>query len=170
MAKIKKLGRISNQRKALLRNQASYLLWHGKIRTTEAKAKALRSYVEKILTMAINTYEDTVKIEKDVVNAKGDKENKESINDWPNKLNARRKMAKRIYKVKETKQDGEKKSEFVERTKEIKDPLMEKIFNVHAPKYAERKKESGTGGGYTRILKVDRRKGDNSEMAIIELV
>ena len=49
-------------------------------------------------------------------------------------------------------------------------PLLEKIFNIYAPKYAERAKELGTKGGYTRIIKSGIRKGDNAEMAIIELI
>ena len=53
-----KLGRTAEQRKALLRNQASELLWHGKITTTKAKAKELKSYVEKIITKAIKVYDD----------------------------------------------------------------------------------------------------------------
>ncbi len=58
-----KLGRTAEQRKALLRNQASELLWHGKITTTKAKAKELKSYVEKIITKAIKVYDDNVEIE-----------------------------------------------------------------------------------------------------------
>ena len=49
-------------------------------------------------------------------------------------------------------------------------PLLEKIFNIYAPKYDARAKELGQKGGYTRILKVGARKGDNAEMAIIELI
>lgn len=168
--KIKKLGRATDQRLAVLRNQASYLLWYGKLETTVEKAKALKSYTEKLLTLAINTYEDTVKVEKTVVDAKGNKTTKEVINDGPAKLSARRQIMKKVYDIKEIKQEGEAKADFVKRTKDIKHPLMEKIFNVHAPKYAERKKESGQGGGYTRIIKIGNRKGDNAAMAIIELV
>ena len=52
-----KLGRTSEQRNAMLRNQASELLWYGKIETTAAKAKALQSYVEKIITKAMSVYD-----------------------------------------------------------------------------------------------------------------
>ena len=52
----RKLGRTSKERIALLRNPASQLLWYGKIETTAEKAKELRSYVEKLITKAINTY------------------------------------------------------------------------------------------------------------------
>ena len=53
-----KLGRTTEQRLAILRNQASQLLWYGKIETTEARAKELRPYVEKLITKAVNTYDD----------------------------------------------------------------------------------------------------------------
>lgn len=58
-----KLGRTSKERTALLRNQASQLLWYGKIETTAAKAKELRSYVEKLITKAVNTYDDNIEFE-----------------------------------------------------------------------------------------------------------
>ena len=70
-----KLGRTTEQRLAILRNQASQLLWYGKIETTAARAKELRSYVEKLITKAINTYDDVVEFE---VVAK-DKKGKEYI-------------------------------------------------------------------------------------------
>ena len=60
-----KLGLPTKERNALLRNQVSNLLWYGKIETTLAKAKSVRSKAEKILTLAINSYDDTVKAVKD---------------------------------------------------------------------------------------------------------
>ena len=53
MAGYRKLGRTSSQRKALLRNQVTNLLYHGKIKTTEAKAKEIRSIAEHLITMAV---------------------------------------------------------------------------------------------------------------------
>jgi ribosomal protein L17 len=70
----------------------------------------------------------------------------------------------------ELKAEGETKREYKARTKNIKHPLIEKIFNEIAPKYAERAKELGQGGGYTRIYLNGQRKGDAAETAIIELV
>ena len=80
MAQVKKLGRPTDQRMAVLRNQVSYLLWHWRIETTTEKAKAVRSAAEKILTLAINSYTDTVKVEKEGKNAKGQMVKKEFIN------------------------------------------------------------------------------------------
>ena len=59
MAQIKKLGLPTKERKALLRNQASYLLWHGKLETTTVKAKSVASYTEKVLTDGISDDEYT---------------------------------------------------------------------------------------------------------------
>ena len=66
-----KLGRTTKQRLAILRNQASQLLWYGKIETTAARAKELQSYVEKLITKAINSYDDVVEIEVVTKNNKG---------------------------------------------------------------------------------------------------
>ena len=170
MAAVKKLGRPTDERLAVLRNQATTLLWTGKVETTLEKAKAVRSYAEKLITLAINTYEDTVKANKTVVNAKGEKVEKEVLNDGPKKLAARRKLMAKLYDVKEQRAEKESKEAFEKRTQDVAHPLIEKIFNVYAPKYAKRKEELGQGGGYTRILKLGARRGDNAEMAIVKLI
>lgn len=165
-----KIGRPTKERTALLRNQVSYLLWNEKVETTLAKAKSVRSLAEKYITLAVNTYEDTVKTVKTVTNEKGVKVQQEFINDGPKKLNARRKMMAYLYDLQEVRGDKESKTAFRAKTKDINHPLIEKMFNVYAPKYAARAKELGQGGGYTRITKLGERRGDNAEMAIIELV
>ena len=170
MAQLKKLGRPTDERLAVLRSQATALLWYGKVETTLEKAKAVRSYAEKLLTLAINSYQDTVKVKKEVTNAKGEKVSKEVLNDGPKKLAARRKLMATLYDVQEQRADGESKTNFKKRTADVAHPLIEKIFNVYAPKYDKRKEELGQGGGYTRILKLGARQGDNAEMAIIKLI
>ena len=170
MAQLKKLGRPTDERLAVLRSQATALLWYGKVETTVEKAKAVRSYAEKLLTLAINSYQDTVTVKKQVVNAKGEKAEKEVVNDGPKKLAARRKLMAKLYDVQEQKADGESKAVFRKRTEDVAHPLIEKIFNVYAPKYAKRIEELGQGGGYTRVLKLGARRGDNAEMAIVELI
>ena len=139
--KVMKLGRTSTQRLAIMRNQATDLLMKGKIETTVARAKSLKSYVEKIITLAINSYEDVVTVKK------GDRE---VMNDGPAKLAARRKMFTMINKVKD------------ENGKNI--DLTAKLFGEYADKYKDRT------GGYTRILKLGQRRGDAAEMVILELV
>ena len=165
-----KLGRPSKERKALLRGLVSTLLWKGKVETTLAKAKATAREAEKLITIAINSYEDTTKVVKEVKGADGKKVKKEVLNDGPKKLNARRKIMAYVYDLQEQRKEKESKEAFKARIEGINHPLLEKIFNVHAPKYAKRAKELGQGGGYTRIIKLGMRKGDADEMAIVELV
>ena len=167
---MRKLNRPTDQRLAVMRSLATNLLWYGKIETTLAKAKDLRTYAEKIITKAINTYEDVVKVNKTVVDAKGAKSTKEVVNDGAKKLAARRDIMSKLYDIQEQRAEKESKADFVKRTEDIKHPLIEKIFNVYAPKYAKRNADNGVGGGYTRIVKLGTRNGDNAEMAIIELV
>ncbi len=166
----RKLGVNATQRVALLKNQASDLLWNGKLNTTEARAKEVASYVAKILTLAVNTYADTVETEVTVKDAKGKEVTKTLVKDGVKKLNARRKIMTLVNDLQEVKGFKESKPDFKKRTRAIKYPLIEKIFDEYAPKYAARKEEKGNGGGYTRIYKLGFRKGDAAEMALIELV
>ena len=165
-----KLGRTTEQRLAILRNQASQLLWYGKIETTAARAKEVRSYVEKLITKAINTYDDVVEFEVVAKDKKGKEIKTTSIKDGPKKLAARRAIMAKTYDLQEIKAFNEKKSDYKKRTEQIQHPLMEKLFNEIAPKYAQRKEELGQGGGYTRIYLLGERRGDAAEKAIIELV
>ena len=165
-----KLGRTTEQRLAILRNQASQLLWYGRIETTLARAKELQPYVEKLITKAINSYEDVVEIEVVAKDKKGKEVKTKSYKDGPKKLAARRYCMAKTYDLQEIKPFAEKKSDFKKRTGKVNHPLMEKLFNEIAPKYAERKEELGQGGGYTRIYRLGERRGDASEEAIIELV
>ena len=166
----RKLGVNSTQRKALLMNQASALLWHGKIETTLTRAKEVRSYAEKIITLAINTYEDTVEEKVTVSGEKGKEVTRTVVKDGAKKLAARRTIMAKLNDLQEVKGYKEKKSEYKARTADVKHPLIEKLFNEIAPKYAARKEEKGQGGGYTRIIKLDERRGDAAQMAILELV
>ena len=166
-----KLGVNATQRVALIKNQASALLWYGKIETTEARAKEVEKYVAKILTLAVNSYTDTVETEVTVTDEKGKESKKVLIKDGVKKLNARRKIITLVNDLQEVKGFKESKPDFKKRTKAVKSPLVEKIFDEYAPKYATRKEENnGVGGGYTRIYKLGFRKGDAAEKAIIELV
>ncbi|OBB36031.1 MULTISPECIES: 50S ribosomal protein L17 [unclassified Mycobacterium] len=108
-----RLGGSSSHQKALLANLATSLFEHGRIKTTEPKARALRPYAEKLITHA----------------KKGT-------------LHNRREVMKKI------------------RDKDIVHTLFAEI----GPFFADRE------GGYTRIIKVENRKGDNAPMAVIELV
>ena len=174
----RKLGKTTPQRKALLRNQVTNLLYHGKIKTTETRAKEVKRIAEKLITLAIkekdNFEEVTVKAKvarkdkdgkrvKEVVDGKKvtvyDEVEKTIKKDKPSRLHARREMLKVLYTVKEvpTEAAGRKKN-----TKEV--DLTAKLFDEIAPKYADR------NGGYTRIVKIGQRKGDGALEVLLELV
>ena len=165
-----KLGRTAEERVALLRNQASELLWYGKITTTKAKAKELQPYVEKIITKAIKVYDDNEETEVKTTDKKGKEITVKGVKDSPRKLAVRRELMGKLRDLQEVKPFAESKKAFKERTADIRHPLMEKLFNEIAPKYAQRAEEKGQGGGYTRIYTLGVRGGDNAEVAIIELV
>ncbi len=174
MAKYRKLGRRSDQRKALMRSQITALLYNGKIITTEAKAKEVRKDVEKLIALAVreaDNYEEvTVKAKvprkdkdgkrvKEVVDGKKrtvyDEVDKKIKKDLPSRLHARRQMLKVLYPVVAV---GDKKKD----RKQV--DLVDKLFTEYAPKYKNR------NGGYTRIVKIGQRKGDAAMLVVLELV
>ena len=178
MAKYRKLGRTSDQRKALLRSQVTALLYHGKIVTTEAKAKEVQKIAEGIIALAVKEKDnfEMVKVSAKVpVKGKDGKRVKEVVDgkkvtkfetvekeikkDLPSRLHARRQMLKVLYPVVEvpTAIAGKKKN-----TKEV--DLVAQIFDEVAPKYISR------NGGYTRIIKIGLRKGDAAMEVVLELV
>ena len=178
MAQYRKLGKKSDQRKALLRSQVTQLIFHGKIKTTEARAKEVRKIAEHLITLAIkekDNYEEiTVKAKearkdkdgkrvKEVVDGKKvtvyDEVEKTVKKDNPSRLHARREMLKVLYPVSEIPENTEGKKKAIQKV-----DLTEKLFDEYATKYADRK------GGYTRIVKIAQRKGDGALEVVLELV
>ena len=178
MAMYRKLGKKADQRKALLRNQVTQLLYHGSIRTTDARAKEVRKIAEHLITLAAkekdNFEEVTVKAKvarkdkdgrrvKEVVDGKKvtvyDEIDKKIKKDKPSRLHARREMLKVLYPVVEVPKDAAGKKAG---TKKV--DLTDKLFSEYGPKYA------GRQGGYTRIVKIGERKGDGALEVILELV
>ena len=170
MATERKLGRTASQRKAMLRNLTTNLLWYGRIETTEAKAKEVRSIVDKMITLAIREYDQSVEVEKEFYNEKKQIVKETFVNDLPSKLHARRLMMAYLYDIQEAKKDDENKADYKARTKDNKHPVVEKLFREYGPKYRARNQEKNCAGGYTRIYKLGPRRGDAAEMVIIELV
>jgi len=170
----RKLGRTTDHRMSMLKNLTTDLLVHGRIETTEARAKEVRGLAENLIALAIkekdNFEEVEVKVVKAKLDSKGNKElekvksknGKEYLRvvkeekmekrqkDMASRLNARRKIMAKTNKVKDA--EGNKID------------LPAKLFGELATKYEKR------AGGYTRILKLEQRKGDNAEKVIIELV
>ena len=178
MAGYRKLGRTSSQRKALLRNQVTNLLYNGKIVTTEARAKEVKKIAEGLIALAVKekdnyeTVKVTAKVAKKDADGKRVKEvvdgkkvtvyeevEKEIKKDKPSRLHARRQMLKVLYGVTAvpTAKAGRKKN-----TKSV--DMAAKLFDEIAPKYANR------NGGYTRIVKIGLRKGDAAMEVLLELV
>lgn len=166
MAEQRKLGKATDQRLALLKNQVSQLLWNGKLETTFARAKEVQKLAEKYITLAVNSYKDAVEVEKaKVVNGK--QTTVKVLNDGPKKLAARRTLMANLADLQEARLPKESGTEYKVRTKTVKHPLIEKIFNVYAPKFDKLAEEKGQKGGYTAIYKMNNRRGDAAEMALI---
>jgi len=178
MAGYRKLGRTATQRKAMLRNLTTNLLYFGKIETTETRAKEIKRSAEKLITLAKKEKDNfenvtvTAKVpQKDASGKRVKKEEngkkvtvfteveKTIQKDSPTRLNARRKMLSYFYPITEVPADGRKK-----RQNSVKIDMAAKMFDEIAPKYADR------NGGYTRIVKLGPRRGDGAPMVIIELV
>ena len=178
MAGYRKLGRTSSQRKAMIRSQVTALLYHGSIKTTEARAKEIRKVAEGLIALAVKEKDNfetvtvTAKVAKkdaegkrvkEVVNGKKvtvyDEVQKEIKKDKPSRLHARRQMLKVLYDVTEvpTAAAGKKKN-----TKSVDIPA--KLFDEVAPKYVSR------NGGYTSIVRIGQRKGDGAMEVLLELV
>ena len=170
MALERKLGRTASQRKAMLRGLTTQLLWFGRIETTEARAKEVRSIADKMITLAVREYDKTVDVEKEFTNEKKQIVKETVTNDLPSKLAARRIMMSYLYEAKLPKEEDESKKLYRERTKDNKHPVVEKVFREYGPKYRARNQEKGCAGGYTRIIKKGPRRGDAAEMVILELV
>ncbi len=170
MATINKLNRPSDQRKAILRNQVTALIWTGRIETTLARAKEVRRIAEKLITKAIRQYDNTVKVTKSIKDKDGNMVSMDFENDAPAKLAVRRQLMEYLYDIPQPKLEKESKFNYKKRTNDNKHPVVEKLFREIAPKYDKRAKEVGQGGGYTRILKIGARRGDAAEMVILELI
>ena len=169
MAGTRKLGKPTDQRMAMLKSLTTDLILNEQIVTTEARAKEVKAIVDSIIALAVKEKDNYEEVDCKVVKAKLDskgkkvtekvtsKNGKEYLRvvkeettekrqkDMPSRLNARRKIMKKVNKVKDV-------------------DLMNKLFNEIAPKYSDRV------GGYTRILKMENRKGDNADVAVLKLV
>ena len=174
MATNRKLGRTTDIRMSMLRTLTTDLILHGKVETTEARAKEVKSIADSIIALAIKEKDNFEMVDVKVVKAKLDskgnkvteiaksKNGKEYLKvvkeettesrqkDMPSRLSARRKMMTKINKVKD--ENGNNID------------LLDKLFNEIAPKYESRK------GGYTRIVKIGQRKGDAAMEVLLELV
>ncbi|NLL66819.1 MAG: 50S ribosomal protein L17 [Clostridiaceae bacterium] len=171
----KKLGRPTDQRKAILKNLVTSLIQYGRIETTETRAKEVARIAEKLISTAVKECDNysaskNVTVSAPVVDSKGrkvlktvtskngnkyeviERETKTVLKtvDSPSRLAARRLIMNWVYRVKDEK--GNVIS------------LTNKLFDDIAPKYKDRK------GGYTRTYKLGARRGDGAEVVVLELV
>lgn len=175
MATNRKLGRTTDIRTSILKTLSTDLIMHGKVETTLARAKEVKSIVDSIISLAIKEKDNfkmvDVKVVKAKLDSKGNKETelvkskngkeylkvvKETTTekrqkDMPSRLNARRKIMRKINKVKDSEGNNV--------------DLPSKLFNEIAPKYAGK-----NVGGYTRIIKAGPRRGDGAEVVILQLI
>ncbi len=174
MAINRKLGRTTDIRNAMLKTALTDLILHGKIETTEARAKEVKAMADSIIALAVKEKDNYETVDAKVVKAKLDsngrkvtevaksKNGKEYLKvvkeettekrqkDMPSRLNARRKMMRMVNKVADNEGNNV--------------DLTSKLFNEIAPKY------EGRNGGYTRIIKKGPRRGDSAEVVILSLV
>ena len=120
----RKLGKRTDQRMAMLRNQVSELLWYGEIETTVDRAKEVRRMAEKLITLAIRTYQDEVTVTKTVTGAKGEKSDVKFVNDGAKKLAARRRLMAELRDLQEMRKEKESKAAYVARIKDVNHPLI----------------------------------------------
>lgn len=166
---MRKLNRPTDQRLAMLRNLTTDLILHGKIITTEEKAKEVKSIIDSIIALAVKEKDNFEMVEVKVVKSKLDKDgrkvtetakskNDKTYNkvvkeektekrqkDKPSRLHARRQIMKKVNKIPGV-------------------DILDKLFNEIAPK------QEGRTGGYTRIVKMEPRKGDAAKMAVLEIL
>lgn len=171
----RKLGRTTDIRMAMLKNLTTDLLVYGKVETTLPRAKEVKSIADSLISLAIKEKDNFEEVDTKVIKAKLDskgnkvtelvksKNGKEFLKvvkeettekrqkDMPSRLNARRKIMRKVNKVKDAEGNN------------IDVPA--KLFNEIAPKYAGK-----NVGGYTRIIKAGPRRGDAAEVAILQLI
>ena len=140
----RKLGRTSDKRRAMLRALVTDLIIYGRVETTETRAKEVKRIADKMITL-------------------GKRQD----------LHARRQAAAyllnkaakvELKEVDVNVREGGKVVDTVQKEKLVKQTVVQKLFDELAPQY------EGRNGGYTRVLKIGPRRGDNAPMAIIEFV
>ena len=170
----RKLGRASDQRTAILRNLTTALILNGKVVTTVARAKEVSKISEKLITQAIRERDNFTTKEVTVSTAKLDSKGKKVLVSKTSKNNVKYDVVDREIKKKSVQVDSpsrlaaRKNMAYWLRKSHDEDENtvnpVNQLFEQIAPKYV------GRNGGYTRIIKIGTRRGDASEMAILELV
>jgi large subunit ribosomal protein L17 len=172
----RKLGRPTDQRKAMLRALVSSLIQYGKIETTVTRAKEVQPIADRLISLAVKECDNfttkQTKVSAAVLDSKGRKMTKSKKSkhgnsyevvereektemkpvDSPSRLHARRQMISWLYKVKD--EDGNNVN------------LANKLLDEIGPRFKERNRTSG----FTRMYRIGPRRGDGAEMVILELI
>ena len=170
----RKLGRASDQRLAILRNLTTALILNGKVVTTVARAKEVSKISERLISRAVRERDNFESKDIKVSAAKLDSKGRKVLISKTSKNGKKYDVVDREIKTKSVQVDGPtrltarknaiywlRKSHTAEG--DVLNPVNH-LFDEIAPRYTDR------NGGYTRIVKLGQRRGDASEMAILELV
>lgn len=170
----RKLGRAADQREAILKNLATSLVINGKVETTVARAKEVSSIVEKLVSAAVKEKDNFTTKEVTVSGAKLDGKGKKVLVSKTSKNGKTYEVIDREIKTKTVQVDSASRlaarklaSQWLIKCHDADGKAINpvnKVFDELAPKYA------GRNGGYTRIIRTGARRGDASEMAILEFV
>ncbi|SEV96641.1 LSU ribosomal protein L17P [Ruminococcaceae bacterium KH2T8] len=170
----RKLGRAADQRTAILRNMTTAFVINGKVETTTARAKEISAIVEKLITEAIKEKDNFTTKDITVSAAKLDGKGKKVLVSKTSKNGNKYDVVDREVKTKTVQVDApsrlaarKRMSYWLLKSHDSEGNVINpvnKMFDEIAPKY------EGRTGGYTRIVKLGTRRGDGSEMAILEFV
>jgi len=174
MPQQRKLGRATDQRRAILRQLTTALFINGRIETTEARAKEVKDISEKLISSAVKEIDNFTSKQITVSAAKVDSKGKKLTKSVTSKNGNKYNVIDREEKTEMVKVDNASRlharrqaMSFIYRAKDNKGNninVTNKLFDEIAPKYKDR------NGGYTRIYKLDNRRGDGALMALLELV
>lgn len=170
----RRLGRPSDQRTAILRNMTTAFVINGKVETTVARAKEISAIVEKLVSDAVKEKDNFTTKDVKVSAAKVDAKGKKLLVSKTSKNGKKYEVVDREVKTKTVSVDAASRlavrknmTYWLLKSKDSEGNQVNpvnKMFDEIAPRYA------GRAGGYTRIVRTGTRRGDASEMAILEFV
>lgn len=170
----RKMGRAADQRTAILRNMTTAFVINGKVETTVARAKEISAIVDKLVSDAIKEKDNFTTKEVTVSAAKLDGKGKKVLVSKTSKNGNKYDVVDREVKTKTVTVDAPSRLAarknmmyWLQKSHDAEGNVINpvnKMFDEIAPKYA------GREGGYTRIVRIGTRRGDGSEMAILEFV
>jgi len=170
----RKLGRATDVRLSMLRGMVTTLIINGRIETTEARAREVKRIAEKLITMAIREKDNFTTRELTVSAAKLDAKGRKVLKSATSKNGRKYDVVSREMKTTMVQVDDPSRlavrhqlALWLNKSHDSEGKVINPInilFDTVAPKYV------GRSGGYARIIKLGPRRGDASEMALLELI